>query len=148
MRLNGQAVEYTKLNSNTHKCEGVNRLYLNTNPKCVTRPTNFPGRIHSRVHLLNEGLAKSTEAKFSAIRASLSQSVIKYLKHQEKREHYLRQYKLKHSVKYRLKRYVCELYKTYDNAKQHKVTSKKRLCVPKILPKFSGDHKYVKKSKN
>ena len=145
MRLSGQAVEHTKLNSNTQKCEGVNRLYLKTNPKCVTWPTNFPGRIHSGVHLLNEGLAKSTEAKLSAMGACLSQSVMICLKRQEKREHYLRQYKLKPSVKYRLKRYVCERYKNYDSDKQQKVTYKKGLCMPKISPKFLGDHNYVKR---
>ena len=56
-KLGPQAVSKQRFNTNTQKAEGVNRAYPATNPKCVTMVRNFEGRIHSAVHLVNNGVA-------------------------------------------------------------------------------------------
>ena len=55
LRLGDTAVDQTYLNMNTQKVEAVNRLYLKTNPKCVTSVRNFRPRILSAVIQSNLG---------------------------------------------------------------------------------------------
>lgn len=72
-KLDRKAVLSQRFNTNSQKVESVNRAYTSTNPKCVTWTRNFPGRIHSAVHRVNNGPGKSTIKLLDAVGASLPQ---------------------------------------------------------------------------
>ena len=63
MRFSPKAIQMTRFNTNTQKSESVNRVFTRTNPKQVTFKRNFPGRVHSGVHLSNHGIGESTILK-------------------------------------------------------------------------------------
>jgi len=63
MRFSPAAIQMTRFNTNTQKSESVNRVFTRTNPKQVTFKRNFPGRVHSAVHLSNHGIGESTILK-------------------------------------------------------------------------------------
>ena len=84
------SLEQTKLLTSTQKCEAVNRSYQAVNPKMITSPRNFAGRIHGQIHKLNNGYARSVLLKTSGLGASLAKGskVIKQLLSTEKKTRY------------------------------------------------------------
>ena len=75
LRFGPKAVEQTFLNMNTQKVEAVNRLYLKTNPKCVTSVRNFRPRILSAVIQTNLGFAAACMRLQSSSHHQICESV-------------------------------------------------------------------------
>lgn len=80
--LSPTALDKTKLLTSTQKCEAVNRSYQTVNPKMITNPRNFAGRIHGQVHKLNNGYAVSVLIKTKSLGANLTKgsSVIRQIR--------------------------------------------------------------------
>lgn len=116
MRLGTTAIERTKFNSNSQKAESTNRAYSRCNPKIVTMARNMPGRIHSAVNLLNDGVANSTIKKCNAVGSKITKgsTVAKQLKSEQDQVKYRRKYNA--SLKYKTKRAVARKlrYQAYD----------------------------------
>ena len=68
--------------TSTQKCEAFNRTLQRCNPKTVTYSRNFPGRVHTAVHMNNHKFGNSTVLRTKVLGAALTagSSVIKYLK--------------------------------------------------------------------
>ena len=100
LRLGDSGIEKTKLNTNTQKCESVNRAYTKTNPKSVTYYRLFPARIHSAAHILNTGFSQAIRRQCEASGASIADlyEVVIQLKQMERQMKYHAARKL--SVKY------------------------------------------------
>ncbi|XP_045185911.1 uncharacterized protein LOC123543910 [Mercenaria mercenaria] len=58
-RLGEDMLMKTRLNSNTQKVEGTNRAIKRSLPKNVTFTRNFPGRLNSAIHSVNNGPGQS-----------------------------------------------------------------------------------------
>ncbi len=71
-RLGESAIDKTKFNLNTQKCESTNKAIRNSLPKNKTFIHNFPGRAHSAVHSVN---AKSSAESVAVLRSKLGCSV-------------------------------------------------------------------------
>ena len=80
--LSPTALDKTKLLTSTQKCEAENRSYQPVNPKMITNPRNFAGRIHGQVHKLNNGYAVSVLIKTKSLGANLTKgsSVIRQIR--------------------------------------------------------------------
>jgi len=144
-RFGSKGTELTALNSNTQKTESLNRTFGKTNPKLCTWPRNFAPRIHSGVHLRNNGLVSSTAAKLEAVGVKLAKRVYGKLQ-QEDRNMQIRHQHLK-SAKHRRRVHekIANTYRRYDANKLEKTNSthyKRNMSMPKI--KNVCDHNYVK----
>ena len=148
-RLGSKAIDLTRLNSNTQKCESVNRTYQKTNPKQVTWSRNFPGRIHSAIHLRNNGFATSTSSKLLALGINPSDSILPHLKAEEKsmkaRIINSKSYKSKLNKIAKIK----EKYRLYDKNKScRKIHYSTGVSLPRVKvnkpPKKHCDHSYAK----
>ena len=84
-RLGPEAVKQTYLNTNTQKTEAVHRAYSKTNPKNITSPRNFAGRIGAAVLNVNLGFAGSTCLVQSAVGHNVAGDIRKEI---EKRSKY------------------------------------------------------------
>lgn len=71
-----EALEKTKLLTSTQKCEAVNRSYQAVNPKMVTNPRTFKGRIHGQIHKLNNGYTRSMVMKARYLGAPIKNPAI------------------------------------------------------------------------
>ena len=79
-RLGGIAIGQTYLNSNTQKVEAVHRAYSKTNPKIITSPRNFDGRIGAAVLNVNMGFEGSTRLVQAAAGHDVCEEVKKVIK--------------------------------------------------------------------
>ena len=143
MRLGPKALNITKFNTTTQKCEATNRRYLRANPKTVTRSRNYPARIHSMVHFSNNGIAKSTLTKCQAVGAPFLPGTksVRGLQREEikdnkklmynKSEHYKA-----HRCKHRMER--IQLH----NEKEERKHYEKGLTIRRIEA-FNHDHPYT-----
>ena len=77
LRLAPDALNKTKLNTNTQKNESVNRTITKTNPKFSTWTSTLAGRIHGAVHMRNCGVDKSIRQRCSAVGANLTDPIVK-----------------------------------------------------------------------
>lgn len=149
-RLGAKGVALTKLNSNTQKSESVNRTYSKTNPKLLTWSRNFSPRIHSAVHLRNNGFATSTTTKLRAVGVNPSSRIHRYLQAEDR---YIN-LRTRHSMSAKHRRTVHQKikrrYRLYDENKERRSDDthyKHNLSMPnmklKLKSKFS-DHSYAK----
>lgn len=67
MKLSEQALESLKLNTDTQKCEAMNRPPSVSLPKNVNFARNLPGRALSTIHRLNNGPELSIQQKLTAL---------------------------------------------------------------------------------
>ena len=75
LRLGPKAINTTYLNSNTNKVESCHKGYSKTNPKNITCPRNFVGRISAAVLNLNLGFQTATLRLISGIGHEVSEDV-------------------------------------------------------------------------
>ena len=143
-RLGRKAVLLCKFNSNTQKVESVNRTYQKTNPKLVTWTRNFRGRIHSGVHLRNNGIKNSTLAKMKHLGIEPTTSVVKELERMEKKQKLRLDCKKTVAYRRRLKVRIISRYRKYDRSKAAKLCShyKKGITMPSLS---FGEHSYCKR---
>ena len=135
-RLGSKGVDLTALNSNTQKSESINRTYQKTNPKTVTWLRNFASRIHSAVHLRNNGFVQSTSNKLAALGVAVSPETFTYMKAEE-RNIKLKVQHLK-SVRQKKAAYkkIQDTYRLYDKLrdtkKEETVHYKRNVSLPNI----------------
>jgi hypothetical protein len=151
IRLGTKAVNVTKLNTNTQKCESVNRAFSRTNPKNITWSRTVYGRLHTAGHMLNCGFGNSTILRLEAVGAPLTKgtSVIKQLKAVERRTSYFKNYKK--TIKYRQSRarsrnFLYKLHRNLASVNKNKDTGYKRDCQLVKLCKPMMDHSYAKRT--
>ena len=115
-RLNEKNILSTRFQTNTNKTEAVNRAYNLRNPKHLTYSRNFPSRIHSTVHQVNNGPGLSMMLQCASVGnpvapgSRLSHNL--YLR--QRRHFYMKRYK--QNPEYTRRRYSKRalLYKMYD----------------------------------
>ena len=120
--LGTKILQKTKFNTNTQKCEAVNRCLRQSLPE-HTFSRNFVGRAHSTIHSINNGPAESVLQLSQNMVCSFSpgSKVVKSMKQmQENRcRHRLR----KKSIKYKNKIKRCQtrksLYALYEIQLEH-----------------------------
>jgi hypothetical protein len=154
MRLGRDAIIKTRRNSSTQKTEAVHRSYSSTNPKSITCSRNFPGRIHTAVHKLNSGIAKSTIERCRAVGAPLTpgSKVVQTLKQEEKRERYQAHRKKQQDYRTRRCSLRCERYNLHEQKTQsNEITYQSGMMenlqtirLPRLPKKAKTDHNYVK----
>ena len=83
IKLSLEAAEWMKLNTDTQKCESVNRSFSVTVPKTVNYSRNFGDRVGSTIHSRNNGLGQSLLKKVTNIGSSLSPATVCALDHCE-----------------------------------------------------------------
>ena len=70
-RLCHKTIQATKFNTNTQKCESVNRAYSLRNPKNITMSRNFQARIHSAALEVNRGPGQAIAMQAEAVGAPI-----------------------------------------------------------------------------
>lgn len=131
--LGPKSLDLVRFLTSTQKCEAFNRTLQRCNPKSVTHSRNFPGRVHTAVHLMNHKFANSTLLRTKVLGAELTHgsSVIKHLKQNQKVEVYVRHRKtLKESKCLR----SATRQRKYDMhaAKNYKQHYRKGISDPKV----------------
>lgn len=101
MKLSEQALERLKLNTDTQKCEAINRSLSVSLPKNVNYARNLAGRASSTIHRLNNGPEKSTQDKLSAVGASVSPRTKQTLHQMQIEQDYQKLYHTRASVRKR-----------------------------------------------
>jgi hypothetical protein len=85
MKLSCDVVQRLQLNTNTQKCEAVNRSISVSVPKNVNYSRNFEARVHSTIHRLNNRLGSSLKTKVKHLGVYFHQVLwdhwIKWIKH-------------------------------------------------------------------
>lgn len=124
-RLGPRGISLLKFKTNTQKVEAYNRSYSITDPKHLSRPHTFPGRIHSAAHRMNHGLATSLILKCHYVGVPLPKgcSVIRQLKSEEISQ--TKKSKYSKSDKYKRRRKqkrICN-FAVYDDKKQDAYSS-------------------------
>ena len=86
-RLGPDALHKIYCSSNTQKNEAVNRSLGKYNPKLVTFPRTWTGRVHACVLNINEGFQKSSELLLEEANHEISADVVEQI---EKRDSFIR----------------------------------------------------------
>jgi len=98
IRLSEEAVTLTRFNTNTQKCEAVNRSISVSLPKNVNYGRNAMGRLSSVVLRNNMGIKKSTELKAESLGAPLSARTQQSLKQMQNEYTYHKTYRQRPEV--------------------------------------------------
>ena len=143
IRLSPRAVNLQRFNTNSQKSEAINRTYSRTNPKGVTFARNFAGRIHSAVHLRNQGIGLSTIQKCQSLSAPITKhsKVERALAAEQTAEQQRANYHKTLKAKASRSSARLQKYKIYS-AKKDRVTYQKN-----ILDNFVSDHCYSTRQK-
>jgi len=103
MRLSEDALMKMRFNTNTQKCEAVNRSFSVSLPKNVNYSRNFAGRASSTIHRINNPLDVSVRGKLSAVRVGvLSPKTEESLVSLQKEREYSTRYRKRPAVKKKL----------------------------------------------
>lgn len=86
MKLSEAALEKTKLNTTTQKCESFNRTLGASLPKNVNYSRNHRGRASAAIHRSNNSKATSLEAKLTRVGATVSKGTKRRLDAMDDRE--------------------------------------------------------------
>ena len=80
--LGTDSLHRTKYLTSTQKSEAFNKVLQRVNPKSATWSRNFPGRVHTAVHITNHGFVESALIRCEKLGVPLTKgsSVIKHLK--------------------------------------------------------------------
>lgn len=131
--LGPKSLDLVRYLTSTQKCEAFNRTLQRCNPKIVTHARNFPGRVHTAVHLNNHRFGNSTLLRTKALGAELTQgsSVIRHLKKCQETD--VKHINRKRSKECKLKRAMTRQRK-YDlhAAINYKNSYRKGLIDPKL----------------
>lgn len=160
MRFNRQVVLKTKFGTSTQKCEAVNSAYMRSLPKSKTFQRNIFGRIHSRIHFLNNGRYRSSLLKLRALGVKFHPRGPAMLQIKREQDKVLYDRKRQKHLKYKHERSkrAQKKYSMYDNRPEKEPTYKKRMLDPDKLVrddhsycefplKVLGEHSYSKCSK-
>jgi hypothetical protein len=124
-RLGSNILELTKFNTNTQKCEAVNKCIRKSLPRHTTFSRNFAARAHSAVHTINNGPAESL-IKLSKDMGCTFPHGSKVVTHLNKLEHnQTLQLKRKGETNYKTKRCqkrkaLYEIYEKHQSDEQYK----------------------------
>ena len=147
VRLSPASVERQQFNTNTQKVESVHRTFSKCNSRMQTCKRNFPGRIHSGIHMRNHGIAASTMRKCEAVGAKLTPggTVARKLLAMEKRAQQRKRYG--QSSAYKLSRLAARvrLYKAYSRKTEKTGYAKEMLL--SAGKNIRHDHIYQTRSK-
>lgn len=92
--LGPKSLDLVRFLTSTQKSEAFNRTLSRCNPKNVTFARNFPGRVHTAVHMRNHRHANSILMLTEKLGAPIkSLSVLKKLKQSDKKDKYLQKYR-------------------------------------------------------
>ena len=100
-RLGPDALHKIYCFSNTQKNEAVNRSLGKYNPKLVTFPRTWTGRVHACVLNINEGFKKSSELLLEEANHEISADVVKQIKNRDTFMRYIAAYRKRPIVKQR-----------------------------------------------
>ncbi|KAK6183353.1 hypothetical protein SNE40_010853 [Patella caerulea] len=101
IRLSEEAIIKTRFNTNTQKCEALNRSLSVSLPNNVNYGRNAMGRLSSTILRNNIGIKGSTEGKANYLGAKLSSKTRHSLTRMENERKYYSQYKNRPAVKKR-----------------------------------------------
>lgn len=141
LRLGPNALNKTRLNTNTQKNESVNRTITKTNPKFSTWIATLPGRIHGAVHMRNCGTGKSIQKRCAAVGAKLQDPLVnKQLKNIDDRNTYHKD--RKNSLEYKERQsYLRKVrFNDMDTAIDSKETYQKDILDPEFRTPIVTDH--------
>lgn len=128
-RIRPEIIQKTKLNTNSQKVEATNRAIRRSVPRNVTFSRNFPGRVHSAVHSVNNGpgLSISRLCHRVGCRIQAGSRVASGLLSQQQlhSKKQIRERSLKSKVKRKLKR--KKLYKLYEKHHEEIAYAKDKL---------------------
>ena len=140
-RLGQKAVSKTFLNTNQNKCEGANRGLVKGLPKHLTFAQNYPGRVHTCIHSMNNGPGQSLSQLCHTVGADLAPNsgVSKKLEHMDK-------VKSKDKIRKKSTEYMNtrvkhrqKLYNNYDTKKSEECYSKGQANKGMISQRTSGE---------
>lgn len=129
----------TRFLTSAQKSEAFNKVLQRVNPKSGTWPRNFPGRVHTAVHITNHGFVESTLKRSELLGVPLTKgtAVIKHLKAKSVVEKRTRKVHLTRATKQ--KRCATRTHKFRINTIKHVEEYKKETSDP--LPSTSGSVK-------
>lgn len=141
LRLGPNALNKTKLNTNTQKNESVNRTITKTNPKFSTWRATLPGRIHAAVHMRNCGTDKSIQKRCAAVGAKLTDPLVnQQLKNIEDRNTYHKDRKNTPQYKERQSYLRKVRFNDMETAMDSKRTYRKDMLDPEFKVCEETDH--------
>lgn len=120
-RLNDKNICATRFQTNTNKTEAVNRAYNLRNPKHLTYSRNFPSRIHSTVHQVNNGPGKSMSMQCKAVGNPITEGsrLSRNLALRQHKRNYMQQYKKRRENVQRRYAKRSFLFNLYDHQKNN-----------------------------
>lgn len=153
-RLGRTTVLKTKYNTNTQKCESVNKIIKRSLPTRLTFSRNMQGRAHSSIHAANNGPGESVLKLCNVVGTTIDETskVWSQLKEEQRRHEKHKRYK--RTEKFRAKRAAKRmfLYKLYEKFQDDRTKYKKGLLLTSIANKLKKkyiqlDHTYNDNSK-
>ncbi|CAH1797801.1 unnamed protein product [Owenia fusiformis] len=145
LRLGPDAIEQTRYNTHTNKCESVNAVINKTLPKRNVYSATAYGRLTSAILQVNHGLGNSTHLKLKSLRASLPKgsSASIAIHKMQRRAMYFKKYKTRRYVRsnraFHKAYHLNEYFRAADEKKQIDYM-KYQLDRRPIL---KGDHNYA-----
>ncbi|KAL4241145.1 lens induction in camera-type eye [Mactra antiquata] len=141
--LSPNAIENTRFLTSTQKCEAVNRAYQAVNPKTISNPRSFSGRIHSQIHNLNNGYTRSILLKSKFLGASLPSrsKVIRQMLATDKRNRRRRDPEV--LAKKKLRRFASRRQRYELHEKKHYSSGLTDIAPSLNWAKQMQDHNYV-----
>ncbi len=100
-RLGRESLQTVPHNTNTKKCESINRGISASPPKNVNFGRNAEARAHAAIHCINCGLGKSLLLKLKSLKCPVTKggSVAKSIKQMQTECEYKRQYIIRKAVR-------------------------------------------------
>ena len=128
-RLGSASLDSTRFHTNTQKSEAANRVYSLRNPKNITFSRNFPGRIHSAVHQINNGASQSLCVQLNQVGCPITpgSKVAEQLKFKEKRQSYIKDYKKSEIARKCRRTLRYNKYNLYDSKRKDKPDYQRQL---------------------
>lgn len=115
LRLGEKGVAQTFLNTNTQKCEAVNRKLCKTNPKNITSPVNFVPRVMTTVIETNLGYAGARRRMLTSTKHRVCGAVKKRIKAHSDDQLRMRRYKKTPLERKKRIDKKCRLIELYQN---------------------------------
>lgn len=147
-RLGRKSILLTKLGTNSQKSEAINSAYVRSVPKFKNFTRNVQGRVHSRIHMLNNGRCISTISTNKQLGINMfdGSRVVKQLMHQQNRVRYDQKRQQKINFKRQRSKGIVRKYELYSQRLNNAETYSKRMLDPKNLRKLKSkaDHTYSK----
>jgi hypothetical protein len=141
MKLSCDVVERLRLNTNTQKCEAVNRSISVSLPKNVNYSRNFEARVHSAIHRLNNSLGSSLKTKVTHLGGKLSTRTLRALERMDKECTYHQLYQKRPQTRQRILARRGNMIQAHLRYRTQQGNRKSDYC--KGLLDTKGDHSYA-----